>query len=955
MVNGVNYALFNHDPNHPLSVVSANLAVGYFQDNAGNVLPIEYDGVSYVLKIVAPIIPGGATNHIKIGIADTGDHIYDSGVFLANFSAGNIPGSGVVIVPPVAGTDNSDILTGSSKDEYFELKGGDDTCYAGAGDDIVVAGSGNDLVYGGSGADQMKGDAGDDNLDGGADADTAVFSGASTDYIIASAGGGFTVTDSNAGPASEGTDTLTNVEYAKFSNGLFAIGAGGVLTPVSDPGTPPANTPGSVVISGVGAVGNTLTAMVSDPNGVSGLVSYQWQISADNGATWSDVGANINTYLVTAADVDKDIQVIASYLDNGSTPTAESPISAPKTILNAESGDLIVTLMQLKAPTGASIINPLTTLMQDAIELGVSPNVASLSIKAVLGIPDGVNLLTYDAYDVLQSNPNDAVALAVEEAAVQAAILTSLSDDDTGLKLTLKILEAAAANLTLDLANLNDLSEILGIPAVQDPVSGKYPEPLNEIYDRNKSMSDAIDDGGGVNVIETEWLDLLSIRDDIASKSIADLSIHVNQAPTGVATASLADGLQGTAYIVSASDLLQGFSDAEGDTLSVSDLGADNGIVTDNGDGTFTITPPAGFNGPVELTYLVVDGQGGSAPASQLFVIASSNSAPTGTATATLAAGTEDVAYIVRASDLLQGFSDVDGDTLSVSGLTASNGAVANNGDGTFTITPTDNFNGLVNLSYNVTDGAASIAATQSYTLVAAGETLIGTAGADVLNGGAENDSLFGLAGKDTLSGGGGDDILDGGAGNDKLNGGAGQDTASYESAVSGVTVNLNKANVHSSGGAGMDTLNSIENLLGSAYSDEFTGDAGTNIMNGAAGNDMLTGGGGADELWGGANPDQFIFKSLGDSATGLPDMIHDFNSAEGDRIDLSAIDAIPGGKNNAVTWGGANTPTANGVWYTESDGNTIVQADVTNDTVADFQITLVGTGLGLTAAHFIL
>src|SRR5512139_217890 len=52
MVNGVNYALFNHDPSHPLSVVSANLAAGYFQDNAGNTFQIQYDGVSNLLKIV---------------------------------------------------------------------------------------------------------------------------------------------------------------------------------------------------------------------------------------------------------------------------------------------------------------------------------------------------------------------------------------------------------------------------------------------------------------------------------------------------------------------------------------------------------------------------------------------------------------------------------------------------------------------------------------------------------------------------------------------------------------------------------------------------------------------------------------------------------------------------------------------------------------------------------------
>jgi len=153
MVNGVNYALFNHDPLHPLSVVSSNLAAGYFQDNAGNALPIEYDGVSHVLKIVAPII-AGATNHIKIGIADTGDHVYDSGIFLSNFSAGTIPGSGVVSAP-ITSTSGPDTVTGSSQAELFNLLGGDDTVYAGAGDDIVVAGAGNDVVYGGSGADDM--------------------------------------------------------------------------------------------------------------------------------------------------------------------------------------------------------------------------------------------------------------------------------------------------------------------------------------------------------------------------------------------------------------------------------------------------------------------------------------------------------------------------------------------------------------------------------------------------------------------------------------------------------------------------------------------------------------------------------------------------------------------------------------------------------------------------------
>ena len=113
----------------------------------------------------------------------------------------------------------------------------------------------------------------------------------------------------------------------------------------------------------------------------------------------------------------------------------------------------------------------------------------------------------------------------------------------------------------------------------------------------------------------------------------------------------------------------------------MSDLTASNGIVTDNGDGTFTITPSTDYIGPMELNYTVLDGQGGSAPANQLFGVVSTqaipvNTAPAGSATAILAAGTEDIAYTVSAADLLTGFSDVDGDVLSVSDLTASNGVV---------------------------------------------------------------------------------------------------------------------------------------------------------------------------------------------------------------------------------------------------------------------------------------
>ena len=94
------------------------------------------------------------------------------------------------------------------------------------------------------------------------------------------------------------------------------------------------------------------------------------------------------------------------------------------------------------------------------------------------------------------------------------------------------------------------------------------------------------------------------------------------------------------------------------------------------------------------------------------------NDAPTGTATATLTPGTEDIAYNISAANLLTGFSDVDGDTLSVSGLSTSNGSIVANADGSYTITPSANFNGAVTLTYNVIDGnGGSVGGTQTFNL----------------------------------------------------------------------------------------------------------------------------------------------------------------------------------------------------------------------------------------------
>jgi len=229
----------------------------------------------------------------------------------------------------------------------------------------------------------------------------------------------------------------------------------------------------------------------------------------------------------------------------------------------------------------------------------------------------------------------------------------------------------------------------------------------------------------------------------------------VNDAATLTGTkATLAAGSEDTVYTISQTDLLAGFTDVDGDTLSVSNLTASNGSLVNNNNGTWSFTPAANYNGAVNLSYNVTDGNGGSTEATQSFTLAAVNDAATLTGTkAILSAGSEDTVYTISQTDLLAGFSDVESDSLSVSNLTASNGTLVNNNNGTWSFTPAANYNGTVNLSYNVTDGqGGSTEATQSFTLAAVNDaaTLTGTKAS--LAAGSE-DTVYTISQTDLLAG----------------------------------------------------------------------------------------------------------------------------------------------------------------------------------------------------------
>ncbi|MBP0596710.1 calcium-binding protein [Herbaspirillum sp. LeCh32-8] len=102
------------------------------------------------------------------------------------------------------------------------------------------------------------------------------------------------------------------------------------------------------------------------------------------------------------------------------------------------------------------------------------------------------------------------------------------------------------------------------------------------------------------------------------------------------------------------------------------------------------------------------------------------------------------------------------------------------------------------------------------------------------------NDLLYGGTGNDTLYGGTGNTFFEGGAGADRIIGGVNStgtnvNTASYANSGAGVTIDLvNGTGV--GGDAQGDTLQNIQNLKGSAYSDTFIANGSLNRLDGGSG-----------------------------------------------------------------------------------------------------------------------
>ena len=278
-----------------------------------------------------------------------------------------------------------------------------------------------------------------------------------------------------------------------------------------------------------------------------------------------------------------------------------------------------------------------------------------------------------------------------------------------------------------------------GTLTIIDPNTGQTPTlpDLNNVASDNGYGHFSMQGGHWVYELDpaaSDWMqagigyqDQITIRASDGTTQVIVINITgTNDAPRISGSVQLADSTPDTPVTLTTADLLANASDPDlqvrqgvDEQLSIHNLSVDAaaGTVVDNGDGTFTFTPKAGFTGQATFSYQVHDEKGGVSDATAELDIGAPNAAPTVTADAAhaadLGATSEDTAKTYTEAELLKlaGATDADGDTLSVSGVTvdAQYGSFARNAAGDWVFTPAANVHGNdIPLTVTVSDGRAS-------------------------------------------------------------------------------------------------------------------------------------------------------------------------------------------------------------------------------------------------------
>ncbi|EJL29231.1 Ca2+-binding protein, RTX toxin [Caulobacter sp. AP07] len=733
---------------------------------------------------------------------------------------------------------------------------------------------------------------------------------------------------------------------------------------------------GAVTIAGTLAEDQVLTADVStlaDADG-RGPLHYTWQ--RNTGSGFVTVGADQATYTLGDLDVGATFRVVVSYTDlHGTAESKTSAVSAAIANVN-------------DAPVG---VNDATSVVQRlsasgsvrANDTDIDNTNASLTVTSVAFNFTHVNqavvaggTVVNGGFGQLTINPDGSYTyVANQEGLVIGQVVTDKFDytvrDPGGLTSTAQLTVTVTGSATGD-ANANIIiSDGLG-----HTLTGR-------------GGADTLIGNGGADIFAYEAIgdSTLAAYDTITDFAHGVDTLRLTPLMTASTKLTLAtDGTNQFLYIDQNGDgTSEGLILSQGLGLQVSDIVtgvANQGFTINGSSGADTLT--GGTGADIIAGYGGADTIRGGGGADILYGGAGAD---------TFVYGAGDSALLHW--DIIADFASGQ-DKIDISAADGGNIVIARFGATSFV------YFGSAGTGFSAIQVYGDVQAADLIVSGAAtGVTIFGSFGAETLRGGAGKDVLVGGAGQTTLVGGDGADILYGGAGTDTflyqsishsnfaafdliVGFTSGTDKVDI-SAIDGGKITLARyggntfiysapdsgGNFQSAIAVQGTTLKSTDLIISGSATQAFTlvGDgashnvadalvaaAGNDILYGLDGDDTLTGGGGADFLVGGTGADTFVFLAATDSSPIASDLVYDFTSAQGDRVNLSGIDAKTGGADDAFTVVTAFSNVSGQliIGAADSSGYHHLSGDVNGDGVADFVIALQVIGT-LTTTDLIL
>jgi len=767
----------------------------------------------------------------------------------------------------------------------------------------AIGGAGNDTLIGNDAANLLTGNAGNDSMDGGAGIDTAVFAFSPTAPVwVRNPDGSYTVTTPTLG-----TDTLRNIEFARFDNGTLDLATG-------------------VFTSSTYALAAT---SASKAEGQSGATAFTFTVTRTGFTTLSQT----MDWAVGGASVAGD-DFIGGVLPTGTVSFAAGETSKVITINVAGDstveGDEAFTVTLANPSFGAVLATTTATgtILNDDATLAIA---ASCAVNA-----EGQSGTTPFTFTVTRTG-DTTVAHSADWAVGGAAV--------TGADFLGGVLPTGTVSFAA-----GETSKVIAVN-----VAGDTAVEANETFTVTLSGASA---GATITTAAANG----SITNDDAALAIAATSAVKAEGNSGTTPFTFTVTQTGDTSVahsanwavsgaaVTGADFVGGVlptgtvSFAAGETSKVITINVAGDTLAES-DEAFSVT----LSGPSAGTSITTANASG--------VINNDDAAGPAPIVGTTGA---DILYGTAGADSIDGLEGNDiidagfGDDLLVGGLgddfligsagidkASYEGATAGVRVTLASLAPQN----------TLSMGIDTLVLIEQLRGSAFNDTLTGDGLANLLEGLAGNDALFGGAGADTVSGGDGVDIIDGGTEADRMVGGIGNDFYIVDNAGD-LTVEV--------AGEGTDTVRTslnyvlqanVENLeftgttgwsaTGNALNNRITGGSLNDFINGAAGNDVLIGNGGddallgalgADVMTGGAGRDRFNYAALDIAAN--RDTITDFTPGT-DRIVFahSAFLALTVGPGNSLlptefVVGPAATTASQHLVYDQAVGTLYYDAD---------------------------